>query len=36
NYSTLLAGWQVAAAVKTIWKNSCGYLPDWMAPLLPF
>lgn len=22
--------------VKTIWKNSCNYLPGRMAPLLPF
>ncbi|WVZ66683.1 hypothetical protein U9M48_015872 [Paspalum notatum var. saurae] len=31
-----LAGAQVAADGKTIWKNSRGYLPGRMAPLLPF
>jgi len=31
-----LAGGQVAARGKTIWKNSRGYLPGRMAPLLPF
>jgi len=31
-----LAGGQVAAAGKTIWKNSRGYLPGRMAPLVPF
>ncbi|RCV13958.1 hypothetical protein SETIT_2G388200v2 [Setaria italica] len=30
------AGGQVAAAGKTIWKNSRGYLPGRMAPLVPF
>ncbi|PUZ72895.1 hypothetical protein GQ55_2G432500 [Panicum hallii var. hallii] len=31
-----LTGGQVAAAGKTIWKNSRGYLPGRMAPLVPF
>ncbi|CAD6253399.1 unnamed protein product [Miscanthus lutarioriparius] len=31
-----LAGGQVAERGKTIWKNSRGYLPGRMAPLLPF
>ncbi|XP_062188481.1 uncharacterized protein LOC133891754 [Phragmites australis] len=31
-----LAGGQVAAEGKTIWKNSRGYLPGRMAPLVPF
>ncbi|KAF8726265.1 hypothetical protein HU200_019723 [Digitaria exilis] len=27
---------QVSTAGKTIWKNSRGHLPSWMAPLMPF
>ncbi|CAL5071795.1 unnamed protein product [Urochloa decumbens] len=34
--ASLSAGAAVNAAGKTIWKNSRGYLPGRMAPLLPF